>query len=1584
MIFVRFQKTKSFIIVNSVKNIIQAFWLKLKALEEMTNLGELYNLSNHNINVADVLTTELQKLHRQFPHRFPRPIHVQSAVYNNVSSEWKHRFQQAKHGPTGERIVFIPYQLENFFWTGVLMKFKTNDQAPEVTLIDPVINLTFLLNELQKQFATVYPDIIIQSKSVQTHIDQEHRVSPIVASLVRAIEEAQLFEVQSSFTKMNGHEQEANNPTSAAFQSNNSTNFRSVKRLNVSNVSELLEKIQLSEQRIKDYEELIEKEKKILTELKVLKQFQEEFGFYPSDVSLDDIKVTEEILGNLHNDFSSMPLCAERYLFSLIYYISLQLTNTNAVPCWTEIQNEFECLKARLKIEELETIDIRNFMETTFINIKRQNWKIVLVTLRTMLKHISPLKIGELFRLVDKVNETALLMKGQDIILFLGGTKVEKSKIIHFLAGSKMRETNMKGLNYIMPVDVKNLALKKSETSYMTLARINLKDMGGFSNESIILCDNSGFENVNRPEVDIANAIGSMNAIQGCKSVKPVVLVTYESIGNQLSSLRDLTHTLVRMIPGIKDYFRTFSYIFTEFPSNERNNVYTLLVNLKETISKTKKVDNDFMNFFADILQKTEKKVVVLNPIEDDPLEILEDLTQSAVINHPDEVFCFSMTEESKTMLQKQIKKHHSSIISATKRAEYDFVKYKLDQLIWFNNLIDQAYIRQTYNDCVSYISRHLLDEYQEGISFLNQTVLNDEDIRRYKICIEHAKLADEIRKNHLGKEVVHNSVFIQYLNQQIDILLVDLKDKDINDVLIKQTLDKIKLLSNSFYDIGANKYRDICEAFEVKLKSIVKSFESSVLSNEFDKNVEDMTRLSEALTILHDHLDHKDMEEKYEQMKDYFLNHLNNSIEKMNYMFVKEKLNQNDIDSLKSCVCMLEAVKTTFNLHLHISKEMIERIYEEFLSKIEIRFEEIVKKIHVEIRNRNSFHTLEQFMKELDSIRTISIIEQKTNQSYCSILEKLVEYLYELTRHIEELLIRQGKINDHKLKQSLSNLKEAQWINKYRASAYSNAIHRVEELVLQHIEEMSESVMKVNLNLDSYDKIELVQKILSDMNEMKCFEIIVPEVSQYLAVVHIYVNELIEHLCIVIKDTFSIEVWKEHGCSIVDLNKAENAFHYLNTCREIRIRWKTDYMSVYNSLKELIKQYSNYVQDKMKDCFEKIKQYPNINKEDLFERVRILSNCLQEISLVKNKYPQVFSYFSNQKIFEQWQEELSNDVIELEIQMEKLYITQQATHLNQKLLMSKALSKFDSSLEGEKYIIIYRKYQNVVLVQMKSIFEEVLNAIRQDDYETVAYEIVKLPLSDDVGQFFSAQFKRSLRVRLDDLMDETRMQTILLGDSLEFEKIKSIVKNLKRIQNAKRFVSQYFDTYDELYVCIEEVKKLIEQRINRFLESTKAVIVINDFSEVERRIDFITLVCAILENYCSKMVLDRIEALTKHHSNVVLKDVVEKYSEMDISEYFFHPPIYIFAKFEDVISVDSKYIEAFNKIKKIIFLKFKKELDQSRLEKSPDKKIIHLRRFESAVKYLPEIIRNALEIELKHCKDDITLLNQDMRFNPK
>jgi len=107
-----------------------------------------------------------------------------------------------------------------------------------------------------------------------------------------------------------------------------------------------------------------------------------------------------------------------------------------------------------------------------------------------------------MLKLVSKEDKAAESIKDQNVILFLGGTGSGKSTTIHFLAGSKMAETEMGGLNHVALVEIINRALKdvttspfaESETGYITPVPVNFKDVGGYSNGSIVLCDSPGFE----------------------------------------------------------------------------------------------------------------------------------------------------------------------------------------------------------------------------------------------------------------------------------------------------------------------------------------------------------------------------------------------------------------------------------------------------------------------------------------------------------------------------------------------------------------------------------------------------------------------------------------------------------------------------------------------------------------------------------------------------------------------------------------------------------------------------------------------------------------------------------------------------------------------------------------------------------------------------------------------------------------------------------------------------------------------------------------------------------------------------------
>jgi hypothetical protein len=58
--------------------------------------------------------------------------------------------------------------------------------------------------------------------------------------------------------------------------------------------------------------------------------------------------------------------------------------------------------------------------------------------------------------------------------------------------------------------------------------------MGGKSEDTIILCDSPGFGDTGGAVMDIANGLGIAEALRCCKSMKPIIVISKDSLGTRL------------------------------------------------------------------------------------------------------------------------------------------------------------------------------------------------------------------------------------------------------------------------------------------------------------------------------------------------------------------------------------------------------------------------------------------------------------------------------------------------------------------------------------------------------------------------------------------------------------------------------------------------------------------------------------------------------------------------------------------------------------------------------------------------------------------------------------------------------------------------------------------------------------------------------------------------------------------------------------------------------------------------------------------------------------------------------------------
>ncbi|CAF1039714.1 unnamed protein product [Adineta steineri] len=390
--------------------------------------------------------------------------------------------------------------------------------------------------------------------------------------------------------------------------------------------------------------------------------------------------------------------------------------------------------------------------------------------------------------------------------------------------------------------------------------------------------------------------------------------------------------------------------------------------------------------------------------------------------------------------------------------------------------------------------------------------------------------------------------------------------------------------------------------------------------------------------------------------------------------------------------------------------------------------------------------------LEEKDTIHHLLKDAEQRMDEADNIVEKIVRYLRDAKLDAEDLLKivfqRDGKVNYDKLTKCLLNLKNAEWIEKYRSGEYSYIIKDVEERLIEHITEMKVTVMQVPLNLDNYDKIDSVHKIVSDIKEMKPLEKFLPDINQHIVDVNSWFEKEINGVCIIIKASFNTEEWKKEEEKNLDFKKVEKALQYFDACKRNCISLHNDFLCVPSDLEGFVKYHSDFVQKEMESCFENMRNFQIEGKENteqcqkerrenLFEKARILSKRLIEVSEIKTEYCRIFACYTNQRILEQWEQRLNDYHSELTNEIEMLSATNQNLTLNNKLLTVNALRALDVPPGKTKFTNLYYLYQNKILVTTNDAVGKVLDAIKTYDYARVARGMGSLKIAGNGGEYF-------------------------------------------------------------------------------------------------------------------------------------------------------------------------------------------------------------------------------------------------------
>ncbi len=849
-----------------------------------------------------------------------------------------------------------------------------------------------------------------------------------------------------------------------------------------------------------------------------------------------------------------IPHSSERFLLELIRDIEMRGLKEYVAFSREILDVRFADLRETLMTEELSTPAFEAQLKSAqaHFNVSplqaRKN-------LESLLTEIRPFNIEETLRLIGKAEEASNRIAGKDVVLILGNTGAGKSTTIHFLGGSTLEERKVPGTDkiHVEAVKIVNPQLKEvkvggrsiSETLYITPIDID------HDGESVVLCDTPGFGDSRSAEVDVANGIGIVAAVSKCKSVKPLILQSADDQGGRMQGVKGLAHQLANMMPGVKDWTQTFSYIFNKYDPKAALNLRASLEEVNTSLKEDEKADVAFHSILKDLIRKMKSRdsaITYLYPLTASPddRDILLTSLTSHSIPFPGSVFRSSITPSSMGVIDSQLRRNREDILAAIKRCDFKMIQYRLDQMLRLDQKLHQQAIKQVYVDCVRDVARKLQDLYSGQQAALGRALsagnqLLSGDIDQYNVTLKRLNEA-EVLKSHLlhgpDKHATDSALLSQLLVSSVDRLIQGVKNDKSDIDKTKHHLDKLKLLAGSFGFLN-ERYVSACKMLLDECREIGAEAEAlSLLSvPDFSKYAAAMDQLLQYQVSLASHLDHGAVDAIYQGAIAAANTTLDTWVKKGVALLSKDRLFKGDRETLRQCLAVLDTAQETVSLNKHIPSDFRQQCYdgpEGLMSKMIAYFDQFPKKISmamvpssetpqksfgpffsqaspdeqkqdVDAAISDTLLNCKQLMEDIDHLREISSdLRSRTAETYERMRSDLILHVKSLRQEVEAILkdLSNPEACDQRklveLNTYLVRLIRAEWIESLQEGLSADIVRTCRLEIQFYAETLLKNIKRITFEIRETGNFAQMHGFLKRLRSLASLEASVPGIAAF------------------------------------------------------------------------------------------------------------------------------------------------------------------------------------------------------------------------------------------------------------------------------------------------------------------------------------------------------------------------------------------------------------------------------------------------------------------------------------------------------